>query len=105
MTTLSLAQARTAQIVGLGHQRWDIENHGFNELVNSWDADHVYRHEPNAIECFLLLPFLGYNIFDAFVALNLKPEIRHGKTNLYGGRLMVAGIHADCQVSTSGSSP
>lgn len=105
VTTLSLAQARTAQVVGLGHQRWDIENHGFNELVNSWDADHVYRHEPNAIECFLLLAFLAYNIFHAFVALNLKPAIRDGKTYLYWGRLMAAEIHADGRVSTSGSSP
>jgi Transposase DDE domain len=63
VTTLSPAQARTAQVVGLGHQRWDIENHGFNELVNDWDADHVYRHEPNAIECFLLLAHLYCSLF------------------------------------------
>lgn len=105
VTTLSLAQARTAQVVGLGHQRWDIENHGFNELVNDWDADHVYRHEPNAIECFLLIAFLAYNIFYAFVALNLKPEMRRGKTDLYWARLMAAEIHADPALSTSGSSP
>ena len=82
-----------------------IENHGFNELVNSWDADHVYRHEPNAIECFLLLAFLAYNIFHAFIALNLKPEIRRGKTDLYWARLMAAEIHADPALFTSGSSP
>lgn len=105
VTTLSLAQARTAQVVGLGHQRWDIENHGFNELVNDWDADHVYRHEPNAIECFLSIAFLAYNIFYAFVALNLKPEMRRGKTDLYWARLMAAEIHADPALSTSGSSP
>jgi hypothetical protein len=34
LTTLSVAQARTEQIVRLAHLRWDIENHGFNELVN-----------------------------------------------------------------------
>jgi Transposase DDE domain len=105
VTTLSLAQARTAQVVGLGHQRWDIENHGFNELVNGWDADHVYRHEPNAIECFLLLAFLAYNIFHAFIALNLKPEIRRGKTDLYCARLMAAEIYADPALFASGSSP
>jgi hypothetical protein len=105
VTTLSLAQARTAQIVGLGHQRWDIENHGFNELVHGWAADHVYRHEPNAIECFLLLAFLAYHIFHAFLALNLKPEIRRGKTDLYWARLMAAEIHADPALFTSGSSP
>jgi Transposase DDE domain len=105
MTTLSLAQARTAQVVGLGHQRWDIENHGFNELVNGWDADHIYRHEPNAIECFLLLAFLAYNIFHAFIALNLKPEIRRGKTDRYWAHLVAAEIHADPALFASGSSP
>lgn len=95
VTTLSLAQARTKQVVTLGHHRWDIENHGFNELVNGWNADHVFRHEPNAIECFLLLAFLAYNIFHAFFALNLKSAIRRGKTALYWARQMAAQIHSD----------
>ena len=104
VTTLSLAQARTKQVVTLGHHRWDIENHGFNELVNGWSADHVYRHESNAIECFLLLAFLAYNIFHAFLALNLKPAVRRGKTAIYWARQMSAQIHSDPGLS-SGSSP
>jgi hypothetical protein len=94
MTTLSVAQARTEQIVRLAHLRWDIENHGFNELVNGWNADHVYRHQPQAIECFLLLAFLAYNIFHAFFALNLKPELRCGRTMAFWVRLIAAEIHA-----------
>jgi hypothetical protein len=105
VTTLSPAQARTGQVVALGHQRWDIENHGFNELVNGWHADHVYRHEPNAIECFLLLAFLAYNIFHAFLALNLKPAFRHNKTEIYWARRMAAHIHADPGLSASRPSP
>lgn len=93
VTTVSPVQARTAQVVGWGHQRWDIENHGFNELVNGWHADHVYRHEPNAIECFLLLAFLAYNIFHAFFALNLKPQVRHGRTQTFWARLIAAELH------------
>ena len=87
-------QARTEQIVCLAHLRWDIENHGFNELVNGWNADHVYRHHPQAIECFLLLAFLAYNIFHAFFALNLKPELRCGRTMTFWVRLIAAEIHA-----------
>jgi hypothetical protein len=94
MTTLSVAQARTEQIVRLAHLRWDIENQGFNELVNGWYADHVYRHQPQAIECFLLLAFLAYNIFHAFFALNLKPELRCGRTMAFWVRLIAAEIHA-----------
>ena len=105
VTTLSLMQARTAQVVELGHQRWDIENYGFNELVNGWHADHVYRHEPNAIECFLLMAFLAYNLLHAFLALNLKPQIRWGKTELFWSRLMAAEIHTELNLAASDSSP
>ena len=94
LTTLSVAQARTEQVVRLAHLRWDIENHGFNELVNGWYADHVYRHHSRAIECFLLLAFLAYNTFHAFFALNLKPQLRHGRTMEFWVRLIAAEIHA-----------
>jgi Transposase DDE domain len=94
LTTLSVAQARSEQVVRLAHLRWDIENHGFNELVNGWHADHVYRHHSGAIECFLLLAFLAYNIFHAFFALNLKPEVRRGRTMEFWVRLIAAEIHA-----------
>jgi hypothetical protein len=94
LTTLSVAQARTVQIVRLAHRRWDMENCGFHELVNGWHADHVYRHEPQAIECFLLLAFLAYNLFHAFFALNLKPEIRRGRTIAFCVGLIAAEIHA-----------
>jgi hypothetical protein len=94
MTTLSVTQARTEQIVCLAHLRWDIENQGFNELVNGWHADHLYRHQPQAIECFLLLAFLAYNIFHAFFVLNLKPELRRGRTMTFWIQLIAAEIHA-----------
>jgi hypothetical protein len=91
---LSVAQARTEQIVRLAHLRWDIENQGFNELINGWHADHVYRHQSKAIECFLLLAFLAYNVFHAFFALNLKPELRRGRTMTFWVQLIAAEIHA-----------
>ena len=72
--------------------RWDFENHGFHELANGWHADHVYRHRSGAIECFLLLAFLAYNIFHAFLALNLKPEVRRGRTMQFWMRLIAAEI-------------
>jgi len=62
VTTLTTSLVPTASVVRWGHARWDIENHGFNELVNGWHADHVYKHEPNAIEAFLLSAFLAYNL-------------------------------------------
>jgi hypothetical protein len=105
MTTLSVAQARTEQIVRLAHLRWDIENHGFNELVNGWHADHVYRHQSQAIDCFLLLAFLAYDIFHAFFALNLQPEVRCGRTMAFWIRLIAAEIHAVPRLSLTAAPP
>jgi hypothetical protein len=50
------------RIVHLGHQRWDIENYGFNELANEWHSDHVFKHDRGATKCFLLVTFLAYNL-------------------------------------------
>jgi hypothetical protein len=94
VTTLPVRIASTERVVGLGHQRWDIENHGFNDLVNGWHADHIYKHDPNAIECFLLIAFLACNIFHAFLALNLKPQIRKGRTRIFWAKFMAAEIYA-----------
>jgi hypothetical protein len=101
VTTLPQQFVPTGRAVALGHQRWDIENHGFNELVNGWHADHIYKHDPNAIECFLLLAFLAYNIFQAFFALNLKPQIRKGRTRVFWSRLMAAEIMGGINPSRS----
>jgi len=94
VTTLPAQPVSTERAVGFGHPRWDIENHGFNELVQGWHADHVYRHDPNAIECFLLTAFLACNLFHAFFALNLKPEIRKNRTQVFWRRFMAAEIYA-----------
>jgi hypothetical protein len=94
VTTLSIAQASTARAIAFGHQRWDIENYGFNELVNEWQTDHVFKHHPNAMECFLLLAFLAYNIFHAFLSLNLKPQAMQGKTQSFWATLIAAELHA-----------
>lgn len=94
VTTLPAQPVSTERAIGFGHQRWDIENHGFNELVKGWHADHIYKHDPNAIECFLLIAFLACNIFHAFFALNLKPEIRNRRTQVFWRRFMAAEIYA-----------
>jgi len=54
------------------HSRWQIENKLFNETVNTWNADHIYRHSENAIIAFLLLLFIAVNIFNIFHARNIK---------------------------------
>lgn len=94
-TTLSPAQATTTRAIALGHQRWDVENHGFNELVNTWGADHIFRHDPNAIEAFLLAAFLAYNLFHAFFALNLKPQLHRHTTQTFWMQVITGYLYGD----------
>ena len=81
--------------------RWDIENHGFNEIANGWHADHIYKHEPNAIACFLLMAFIAFNIFHGFLLLNLKPSIRGSRTKMFWAQLMAAEIYDGISLSLS----
>ena len=62
----------TKSIVSICHARWQIENKCFNELVNTWNADHIYRHSDNAIQAFILFLFIAINIFNIFFARNIK---------------------------------
>jgi len=98
VTTLSPHQASTATVIALGHQRWAIENQGFNELTQDWHADHVFRHDPNAILAFWLLALVAYNIFHAFVDRQIRPARRRGLTCLHWARQLAADLYQDLPV-------
>jgi hypothetical protein len=78
--------------VAICHSRWQIENQCFNETVNTWKADHIYRHSANAILVFLLLLFICVNIFNIFRIRNIKNKSI--KTKIYLIDLIKAGFHA-----------
>ena len=59
-------------VVSICHSRWQIENKCFGEIVDTWNADHVYRHSQNAIVAFILFLFIVLNIFNIFFARNIK---------------------------------
>ena len=77
--------------VRICHSRWQIENQCFNETVNTWNADHIYRHSSNAIIVFLLLLFIAVNIFNIFRIRNIKDKSI--KTKIYLIDLIKAGFH------------
>lgn len=79
--------------VAVCHSRWQIENQCFNETVNTWNADHVYRHSANAIIAFLLLLFICVNIFNIFRIRNIKDG--RIKTKIYLIKLIGIGFHTD----------
>jgi hypothetical protein len=101
VTTLPKAHVDTKPFVVYGHKRWDIENKAFNELANDWHADHVYKHCPTAIEACWLLTMLAYNLFEAFIRLNLKAVLREAHTKKYFASLIAAELYGQ----TSGNSP
>jgi hypothetical protein len=93
VTTLPKTHATTGVVVRIGHGRWGIENQGFNELVNEYHADHVYRHEPTAIVMFWLMTQLCMNVFMAFFIRNLKPAVQKAFTMRHVARLMLAELY------------
>jgi len=93
VTTLSSSRASTNAVVDLGHSRWDIENQGFNELVNQWQSDHVYKHDPVAILAFWLLTMLVINVFRSFYLRNLKPQRRQHHSMLHITRCLAAELY------------
>jgi len=93
--TISKENLPTKEFVEMAHARWKIENEGFNELVNYWHADHVYKHDPAAIETFWLLTMLSYILFHAFINRNLKPVVRNRYTKIHWARLICAGLYLE----------
>jgi hypothetical protein len=76
VTTIEKNLLPTETFIVLAHRRWDIENRAFNELVTQWHADHVYKNHYAAIEFFWLLNMIAFNIFQAFLFFNIKPQRR-----------------------------
>jgi hypothetical protein len=94
VTTLPKPQAATPAVVSMGHGRWSVENEGFNELVNRWHADHVYKHQPTALLAFFLFAMLCLNVFMAFYRRNLKPAARRAATMLHVAQLIATELYA-----------
>jgi hypothetical protein len=56
----------------IGHRRWAIENHVFNELTQHYHLEHCPHHHPVAIIAWLLILVLAFNLFEVFVRLHGK---------------------------------
>jgi len=93
VTTLPKKLGLTRTLIQLGHARWKIENEGFNELVNSWHSDHVYKHDAHAMLIFCLMAMLCLNVFLAFYRRDLKPALRRGASMLHVSRLVMSELY------------
>lgn len=72
VTTLPVAEVPAETIVLFGHERWRIENEGFNELCNEWHANHYFHHHTTSITGLWLFLFIAHALFHCFLR-NLKP--------------------------------
>ena len=82
VTDLSCTGTSALRIQRWGHDRWDVENRGFNELVQHWQMDHSFIHDPTAIEALLLTLALVFLTTYLFFERNLKPACRRHLTRL-----------------------
>jgi hypothetical protein len=76
VTDLPSSEVSAVEIQRWGHDRWDLENRGFNELVNLWNMDHCFVHDPRAIEVLLLTLALAFLTTYLFYERNLKTPLR-----------------------------
>ncbi len=82
VTTLPQDQVPTRHVVVFGHERWRIENEGFNELAKYWNANHYFHHHPVSIAAFWLMLFVAHAMFHCFLR-NLKPALRLGRSVIH----------------------
>jgi len=80
-TTQELSSCSGEQIWEMGHRRWAVENHVFNELTQYYHLEHCPHHEPVAIVAWLLILVLGMNLFEIFARVHGK-LLRLGKATL-----------------------
>jgi len=76
VTDLSSKEASAQDIQTWGHDRWNLENRGFNELTQHWDLTHSYVHDPTAMEVLLLTLALAFLTTYLFYERNLKKQPR-----------------------------
>jgi hypothetical protein len=75
-----------------GHDRWDLENRGFNELSQHWHMDHCFIHDMTASEALLRTLALAFFTTYLFYERNLKPAARRNLNRLGLARLFAAAL-------------
>lgn len=88
----SLTKAKT--VFEYGHNRWRIENEGFNELVTRWHSGHVFHHHANSLLVLWLMLFITHAVFHCFLR-NLQPVLRNAHSVIHFATMITAELHHD----------
>jgi len=79
-TTIPKSRATAKQINRLLWQEWEVENNGHRDQKSNWHLRHNFHHHPRAIEVIQWIMVMAFNLFWAFVKLNLKLYRIYGYT-------------------------
>jgi len=71
-TTLPKWKAKADIVRKIVHAKWGIENNGIKDLKDNWFMTHNFHHHPNATLALFLILFLVYNLFYAYLFLQMK---------------------------------
>ncbi len=82
VTDLPDSMIPASKIQQWGHDRWDLENRGFNELATLWHMDHCFIHHPTALQALLLTLAIAFLTSYLFYQRNLKSAARLHLTRL-----------------------
>jgi len=82
VTDLPCATVPPTKIQRWGHDRWDLENRGFNELTTLWHMDHYFIHDITAIHNLLLTLALAFITTYLFYERALKKQARRHLSRL-----------------------
>jgi hypothetical protein len=72
MTTLPVELADADIVRQIVHAKWGVENNAIKDLKDNWYMEHNFHHHPNATYALLLIMFMAYNLFYAYVFRHMK---------------------------------
>lgn len=93
-TTIPQQIIPTRQLRQIGHERWSIENRLFNTLGQHWGLNHCFRHQPAAIQNFILILMLAHTLLCCFAKRNAKAPRYERWTLLDVARQILLGLAA-----------
>lgn len=90
-TTMPASLTPAGVVFEFGHNRWRIENEGFNELVTRWHSRHVFHHHANSMLVLWLVLFITHAVFHCFLR-NLQPALRKAHTVIHHAARIAAEL-------------
>jgi hypothetical protein len=72
MATLPKEVADADIVRQIVHAKWGVENNAIKDLKDNWHMEHNFRRHPNAAYALLLILFMTYNLFYAYVFRHMK---------------------------------